>query len=633
MDCSIRTFAKSRQTKIISVFLWLIGGLFSLILSPCIDLHAQQNPYEFKIGHPRIIMTKYDELAMRFVLMEDPLAKKLKDQLKRDADKLLSSKEIKYKLDQDHSLKLIARQYLKRIITLSMAYRIFEEDKYSDKAIDQMLYVADLPDWNPGHFLDVAELTVAMSIGYDWNFYHLNLREKETIRNKIVENALKPGLEVYQNADDKPHVWYKTKDHWNQVCAGGLIVGALAVGEDFPDLKNNVIYQAVKNLLPTLDQYQPDGVWYEGPDYWQYANDYLTLAMASLQSALEHDFGLSDRLGIKESARNYLNLVGTSGRLFNFGDSKNANFSMDPFLLWYGKNFKQPNVSAQAMQMLTQSISFEAAERDPFYYLALPWLDGQQESKATHPRAVHCHGMIDLMFFRSGEAKESVYLAAKGGKGSLPHQQLDAGSFVLDADGERWALDLGYDRQSNAAHDQEEKQARWENIINTNKAHNTLVIGDHLQNPDGAAPLIDYNEDINQPFGIFDLSAVYPKTAKVLRGFKLISDDKVLVRDEVTFSGDSQTIRWGMMTDASVELFGDKVVLTKNGKSFYLRLYSPEKVIFQMEEPINNMKGIKLIFAVLNKQMNQHKVSFTVVLGKKISGVSDMIANSQLGAW
>ena len=77
----------------------------------------------------------------------------------------------------------ISREYLKRIVTLSLAYRIFEQDKYSDEAIDQMVYACSYPDWNPQHFLDVAEMTAAMAIGYDWNFYHMNLRERETIRN------------------------------------------------------------------------------------------------------------------------------------------------------------------------------------------------------------------------------------------------------------------------------------------------------------------------------------------------------------------------------------------------------------------------------------------------------------------
>ena len=133
-------------------------------------LCAQQNLYELKIGHPRIIMTKYDELALRFIMMEDPVAETLLKELKKDADKILNEKEIKYGMDENGNMLRTSQTYLKRIITLSLAYRLLEVDKYSDKAIDNMMHVASFPDWNPDHFLDVAEMTAALAIGYDWNF-------------------------------------------------------------------------------------------------------------------------------------------------------------------------------------------------------------------------------------------------------------------------------------------------------------------------------------------------------------------------------------------------------------------------------------------------------------------------------
>jgi len=98
-----------------------LGSFFILASFP--NLKAQENPYEMKIGHPRIIMTKYDELALRFILMEDPLAEKLKNELKKDANKLLSCKDIKYNLDRRNTMLSTSREYLKRVITLSLAYR------------------------------------------------------------------------------------------------------------------------------------------------------------------------------------------------------------------------------------------------------------------------------------------------------------------------------------------------------------------------------------------------------------------------------------------------------------------------------------------------------------------------------
>ena len=358
-------------------------GSFQLVLILFFVLHsagfAQENLYELKSGHPRIIMTKYGELALRFTVEEDPLAINLQNELKKDADKLLNGKEIKYSLDQNKSMLGISREYLKRILTLSLAYRMFEDDKYADKAIAHMMHVCTFPNWNPEYFLDVAEMTTALAIGYDWNYYHLDREERETIRNRIVEFGLMPGLDVYENPGDKPHNWYEMKDNWSQVCAGGLILGALAVGEDFPDLSKKIIFQALKNLMPTLKLYEPDGVWNEGPEYWEYANTYLAMTISSLETALEHDFALSTLPGIDKTADYYFKTISANDELFNAADSENANRLMNPALFWFSKKYQLPDITAYYIGNLEKNVLPGSPEyskgRGRFFYMSLPWFN------------------------------------------------------------------------------------------------------------------------------------------------------------------------------------------------------------------------------------------------------------------
>lgn len=636
----IKKFFNYRILKPIAFLIFFI-----VLLGFQTSVFAQQNPYEVKAGHPRIIMTKYDELTLRFIMMENPLAEKLKQELKKDADKLLSVKAIKYKLDRRKTMLSISREYLQRILTLSLAYRIFEEDKYSDKAIDQMMYVCTYPNWNPRHFLDVAEMTAALAIGYDWNFYHLNVRERETIRNKIVEYGLKPGLAVYQNPDDKPHVWYNMKNNWNQVCASGLVMGALAVSEDFPDLKNNIIYHATKNLIPTLDLYEPDGVWFEGPAYWGYANSYLAMLMSSLQSSLEHDFGLSGRPGIDKTAEYYVNSISPTGELFNFADAGSSQKSLNPALFWFSKKFNSMNVSAYYKQILESNTnpasSAYGKNRGRLFYLNLPWFDDSDSKASENPKAQYFRGLVDLLVLQSknGES-DAIYLAAKGGKGTLNHQQLDAGTFVIDAKGERWGMDLGAENyflpnffDSRIGGD------RWTYYRNINKSHSTLVIGDDIQYPAGESKIIDFNAEINQPFGILDLSETYANAHEVKRGYKLLNDDQIMIRDEITFSEKKETIKWGMMTDANVELLGDKVVLTKNGKKFFLQAFSNEEISFQSEaakayhKEAKDNSGKSLLYIMLNKNRDKDFVELSVIMGNNLNGLNNVIVNSKLNSW
>jgi len=69
----------------------LVGILMALSVS---TKKAQQNLYELKFGYPRIILAKYDELALRFIMMEDPVAEKILEELKKDADDIPSQKDI-----------------------------------------------------------------------------------------------------------------------------------------------------------------------------------------------------------------------------------------------------------------------------------------------------------------------------------------------------------------------------------------------------------------------------------------------------------------------------------------------------------------------------------------------------------
>lgn len=636
----------SFRVKIVaSKLLWqhlLVPFLGLIVLQ---NLFAQESSYELKIGHPRIILTKYDELALRFTLMEDPLAEKLKNELKSDADELLKCKDIKYNLDHTNSMLNISREYLHRIITLSLAYRIFEDNKYADKAIDQMMFVSSYPNWNPQHFLDVAEMTAALAIGYDWNFYHMDMREKETIRNRIVEFGLNPGLDVYQNPDDKPHVWYKMGGYWNQVCAGGLVLGALAIGEDFPELKDNIVYHSIKNLIPTLNTYQPDGVCYEGPAYWDYANSYLAMTISSLMTALEHDFGLSKRPGLSKTAEFYINSVSPTGELFNFADTESSKRSLSPALFWYSKTYDLANVVGYYKEILESNMTSSSTgyghDRDRLFYLALPWFVDWQPKAIVKPKAKKYEGLVDFLFLLGQNNNDnSIYLAAKGGKGTLNNQQLDAGTFVVDSNGERWGIDLGSANLSLPNFSQNEVGGeRWKYYRNTNKSHSTLVIGDDIQYPDGEGKIIDFEDQVNQPFGVFDLSPTYKQVKKVQRGFKLLSHNQILIRDEVEFDGSSNAIRWGMMTDASVELQDNKVLLTKNGKKFLLQAYANQPVKFQVKEAkayhkeAKDNSGKRLIYLMLNEDRNQETLELSIVMGDNLNGLSEVIINSKLAMW
>jgi len=72
-----------------------------------------------------------------------------------------------------------SNENLRRIFFLSYAYRMSGQHKYFKRAEAEMLKAASFSDWNPSHFLDTGEMTMALAIGYDWLYDKLSAKSRE----------------------------------------------------------------------------------------------------------------------------------------------------------------------------------------------------------------------------------------------------------------------------------------------------------------------------------------------------------------------------------------------------------------------------------------------------------------------
>jgi hypothetical protein len=225
---------------------------------------------------------------------------------------------------------------LTKILTFSTAYRLSGNPKYAQHAIKEMHTAIAFPDWNPSHFLDVAEMGTALAIGYDWLFDILSFEDKKSIKTALVKNALEPGLSVH------PDRFRNKINNWNFVCNGGLIITALAIADEEPIIADKIIRKALDSLPNALQNYAPDGAWFEGPSYWMYATSYLSMMLSSLKSALGTDYGLSGSSGLTNTGRFFMDMIGPSGNFFNFADGGIQPHGSAPALLWLSQLYEQP---------------------------------------------------------------------------------------------------------------------------------------------------------------------------------------------------------------------------------------------------------------------------------------------------
>ncbi|MDR0795495.1 MAG: hypothetical protein LBE79_05485, partial [Tannerella sp.] len=122
--------------------------------------------------HPRILLLQGEEQLIKANIDADPAWSTMHQVIINECDRIITMPEVTRRMEGRRLLN-VANDALRRIFYLSYAYRMSGQDKYFQKAEKEMLAISAFSDWNPSHFLDVAEMTMAMAIGYDWLFAKL----------------------------------------------------------------------------------------------------------------------------------------------------------------------------------------------------------------------------------------------------------------------------------------------------------------------------------------------------------------------------------------------------------------------------------------------------------------------------
>ena len=551
--------------------------------------------------HPRLLFTEPETSGVRHMIETDPLANKLSAYIKAEADSIIQTPQLPYKMDKYGNMLWTSRAYVYRLGTLSLAYRIYDDRKYLNAANESLLWVCGFPDWNPSHFLDTAEMTTAVAIAYDWLFEELPHSTKQLVKACIYKNALCRALLEYEKGGSGS--WAKRETNWNVVCNTGMTLGALAVAEDYP-LEAKIILENAARYMPNcLQHFAPDGVCYEGPAYWGYTNRYLSMYLKAVADNGGDKGGIAQLPGISRTALCQIRTFTPAGQPFYFGNASIGHESFGgPAYFLYGKMFKQPEVSAWNRNEVAKALD-NGRMFDQIFFLSLPWFDCTPADKtASVPPMVVFHNKInDIVVFNGDRSKDgSVYLIAKGGLPSQAHQQMDCGTFIVESEGELWTEDLGADDYDLPGFwDGKPGGQRWKYFRNNNYSHNVISIDHSLQYADGHAFICEENPSAEQPYVKIDLCEVYKEKAKsAYRKFTLLDDWTMEVEDEVELLDASSKVMWLAATKASVKVSGNRACFTRNGKNFHMQIISPASAIFRAYPAKNSYKGEKPINGV-----------------------------------
>lgn len=564
-------------------------------------------------GHPRLFadQKRFDELKKMGT--DGGSGRDFHEVIVKRADALLKQEPVVRRMVGKRLLGA-SRQALECITVSSMAWKLEGKPEYKARAIAEMRALAGFTDWNRPHFLDVAEATFAMGVGYDWLHADLSPEDRDLFATAIVEKGLKQSL---PNAAGKEHTWVQGRNNWNQVCHGGMVIGALAVADREPELSKGIVDRAVENLKYSASAYAPDGVYPEGPGYWEYGTSFHVALIEALRTSLGDSFGLEKFPGFLKTADYEVQMETPSGRFYNFGDNAQTRGFLTP-LFWFAKELGRPELIRRDLSEL-EKLRSKSGELERLMPLALIWWDAaSRDGQATPPVSWFGDGKVPVAVFRQKWNDEaSVFVGAKGGKPDVSHGHMDVGSFIVEAAGVRWAEDPGlqsYNTLESKGIDlwqYGQDSERWKVFRLGPEAHNIPRFDGSMQEVEAAAVVV--KSDVPKQFVIFDLGKLYaPSVAGMTRGIRLMPSGEVVIRDEWKARDKPVGVSFQWLTKADVDVSEEGVALRQKGKSFYLSTASgtPVKIeVDDLSKPVNDYDepnpGLKRIRFVMNTKAGE----------------------------
>jgi hypothetical protein len=527
-------------------------------------------------SQPRLVLNSAIEKDLRKKLKSDPLIQSIYNSIKFNAALVLEKDLITVDLPENPKSQRnqlgISRDFLWRMNMLAMVYRI-EKDKVILKRInDEVVAACNFPTWNPKHFLDVGEMSLAISLALDWTAGDLPKSTVDLAKRSLIEKGINPS---WPNNNSDPGRIYAT-NNWNQVCNAGMIAASISIFELNPELAAKTIQRSIDGMNVALAEYAPDGVYPEGAVYWGYGTQFSVVTSAMLESAFGTDFGIADYPAFKESATFRLLSTAPSQLLFNYADCAEEPERYTDFTLsWFATKTGNREFLSEEKFMLP------AKERGRISRLAgagLVWT-AQFEEKETKslPTAWKGEGANPIVVFTDSKDNSSgYYFGGKGGRGTVNHGNMDGGSFIFELNGVRWVVDPGnqsyglLERAGFNLWSRSQESDRWKLITKNNFGHSTISVNNQLHVVDGLATIADF-KDGEKPEATIDMTPTFNGQLKsAVRTFTKDSPVSITIEDNIEISAETELITWQLMTTADVEIVKGGAVLKKDGKELKL---------------------------------------------------------------
>lgn len=562
------------------------------------DITPQQvqesfNSTGLKGKHSRLFFNDADlQRVQNLYQQKDPLISIGYEDINRKANEILRSPVLTYSLDAAKLRIPSIHTFAVQLPNLVMMYQFTGDKIYAERAWAQLAQFIDYPDWGANrHFLDSGIAGFNFALAYDGLFDYLSEDQKTRLKGAVMKHLLIPA-----KLQMEKRVWWHTATHnWNGICNGGIIMAALAMFEDDPELMSQIIALAANALPYYINSFEPDGQSDEGVKYWSYGLMYTTIALESMYRVLGTTYQIDQAPGFKKTGWFPLYVSGPVSSL-SIGDDP-IKSSRSTSFFWFAKRNQDKALAKMQYDLCLENNTMTWA--DMIYYN--PEMVKGISTISSMPKDNYIRG-IELMSLRENWDRDGLFIAMHGGDNDANHGHLDAGTFDIQGLGEVWAYgDLGSDDYTypgyftKVTHPDYNKEpypqteaGRWHFYRLRAEGKNCLIINPDTrpdQDPKAEAHMIRQRSNTNQGSFVLDLTDCYKRDVTTYhRGIKLDRINKIMtVQDEVSAKKPSD-MWWSMHTKANIKIAKDgrSAILSIGKKKMTVMITSPSNVKFKV---------------------------------------------------
>ncbi len=619
---------------------------------------VENNDFSFSVlreaEHPRILFRSEDENRVKSLIAANSLYENIHSYIIRECEALLTQPIYDYSITKpDEGI------FLKTILYLSYAYRMTGETTYLNRAEQELLEMsASETNFYP---LNKAAISFAAAIGYDWLYSNLKESTRIALRSFILNRMVKTSIDTSQ-------AFWTLTSNWNQICISGFSIGAMAIygdGVTGDDVSCETIIDLISEMNPNSMNMYSKGSYPEGPMYWSYGNTYEVLLLSTLEGIYGADnrelTKLIDSPGFLQSAEFMMYATGTSGYAYNHSDAIKVR-PPAPAAIWMASRAKRPDWLLLERGYMEGGYYTNAKHFGEIRLLPIALIYGVDISMDNivpptkklwyDDESIHPVCMVRT----SWQGSNGLYMACKGGTPNYSHAHMDAGSFVYDAQGQRWAIEFekeDYNAMSaqygSTKYNQDSQ--RWNTFRYSNVNHNTISIrkrGELAWQHHNANGKAQFNEiiDTENAKGVeIDMSDMLGLSGEIKDASSKITveDDAYLkVVDHIQNGSSDIDLRWNMATTASASRRdANTIELTQMGKTVLLEVSSSDPSITPIIETNRSTDPVSYNPAATWERKNpgtvmvgfvaqipaSKSVSFTVTIKNEIESLSDKSSN------